>query len=388
MEPTHQVHEASPASRQKAVMDRLSALQNSHRLAIHMVEHDGSHFQMHGGLMRQLKKADSDDAVKELLEYAGSDKREHYPLHSVSLLPPNNSGWSMCPYQVENDALNKFGYLIDLSQDQPSPPTILTAKSTSFCSGHDCTYKLTMINAPETGAVRKVYDLILAQHPSKSTSRTENKRVNDSKRLISAMCGPNRTDYANQMLDALGSEPPEQAWGLSKKPPQTADYNEVIAAMDARHIAAIAVPVFQSPESEDESYLTFRKLQAALVGLSHLKAGIDLPVVLYHVTPPNKGGLSYVGQGKEELRRVGLEALKEVADITAISEHDDFDFQSCTKPYNTDRLNKNIKKHLGVDLSEGLTGTAGWRAQVDEQLATVLTSSRLQAAPLPDLAPH
>lgn len=388
MEPTHKVHQASPTSRQKAVMEKLSALQNSHRLAIHMVEHNGCNFQMHKGLMRQLKKGDRDDVVKELLEYAGSDDRVHYPLHSVSLLPPDDSGWSMHPFALDEDTLNNFGYLFNVSQEQSNPPLILSADCSSLVSGSDESRKLRQIDAPEYDATRKVYDAILERHPPTHRGETENKRITDNKRLVMAMCGPNRTEYANKMLDALHSEPLWEGFEFRNKFPQTSAENEVIAALGTRHIAAITVPVFQSPESEDKTYLAFRKLQASLVGLNHLKSGIDVPVVLYHVTPPNKGGLSYVGQGKEELRRVGLEALKQIGDITAISEHSDFDFKSCTKPYGTDQLTKHVQANLGVDISAEQNGSTGWRTQVNDQLASIKASSRLQATPSPDLPPN
>ena len=352
------------------VLEKLTALQNGHRLAIHMVEHYGCHFTVLDGLMKQLKHASTIDIGKKLLEYATSDANEHLPLSSVSLLPTADSGWSMHPYEVVANTLDNYGYLVDLSQTQKPPPIILNADTETLDCGYDYSKKLERFCTPQNEELERNFNTMLKQNPALHDADPI------AKRLCRAMCGSHGTTYANTMLNTLGKAPHYESSVLvydetHHKYPNVTDYNEVLTAISSHHLAAITVPIYQSPNSEDKTYLALRTLQAALVGLNHIEAGINLPVVLYHVTPPHQGALSYVGQSKEELRRAGLNALEEMAVHKVMSLHDAFNFQAPPRPHASELLTYNVQRHLGVDLRIGETGPSGWYAQVAEKLAAL-----------------
>jgi hypothetical protein len=257
----------------------------------------------------------------------------------------------------------------------------MRVEPTDLSSGMDYTnkdFRLGRDTPPEIKAVyREIYDT--ANLPPNS------EEVEKKACIIHTMGGAKGEAYANQQLDLLAATP-HTRFGTNDDRNEygknIADWNEVISTQCEEQVEAITVPIFETLADRDPSYVAASKLQAALVGLAHIEAGYHWPVVLYHVSDPNKGQCSYVGQSRNELQSVALEALDTLGQLKIdATKKESFCIRNRALPQLA-VLHDAVAKYLGVDLRASRSGQDGWLQQVQESLMT-LTKTTEQVAPSP-----
>jgi hypothetical protein len=321
-QPDTRITHAQKVSRAQEVEQQLEQIRNANRLAIHITEAPGS--TMYANFIT-LGKFNTFGA-KEI-----PDRFFHLTpwLHSLTYLPPAASRNVVRPYGVTQDRLCNYGYLINLSTTQPNPPRVARVSELGLTSGdHEDRkeFRLSQLircqsheDAPDhvfdrellalyvrMAGMAEVPPLKMAEHPAFLTE-WKNK-------ILTAMSSSQGLDYSNEQLDILASyyTPPENSTASN-----THSYNEVLASFTGDHIAAIVVPFNKKPYSRheahtlDDTYYKARiRLQAALVGLDHIRNGITgHPVVMYHVSKPDIGKIEFVGQTQRELETVALQSL-------------------------------------------------------------------------------
>jgi hypothetical protein len=82
---------------------------------------------------------------------------------------------------------------------------------------------------------------------------------------------------------------------------------------------------------------------AAVTGLGLNREGIDLPVVLYHITGPERDQFTMVGQSPEALRATAMNALN------ALRASPDCPLKKLLGPHH-DALAEACRAELGVDI--------------------------------------
>lgn len=369
MRPSNKVHQASPTARVNALMQKLASLQNSNRLAIHMVERNDHYFTPDPTTLGYLRDTSAADIPQKLRAYDPDNFLTHIPLFSSSLLPSETSDWSMVPYLVCPNYMNNYGYLLNMTQQADSPPSprVMRVEPTDFSSGMDYTNKDFKLDRETPAAIKAVYRAIYdAANLPMNSSEIDKKTC-----IIHAMSGPHGVDYANQQLDLLAATP-HKRFGVNDDSNEygknIAHWNEVISTQCEEQVAAITVPIFQTLANRNPAYVAACKLQAALVGLAHIEQGYNWPVVLYHVSDPNKGQCSYVGQSRAELKHVALEALETLGKLNIdVSKKESFCIRNRALPQLT-VLHAAIKEYLGVDVGVSRSGSENWQQQVHDRL--------------------
>ena len=154
--------------RRKVVIDKLTALQDAHRLAIHMVETQNCPVAYEPSLPESISELElpHPDTLLQfssvskpsptILESLSHTKCQNIPqslqladprLFSLSLLPSTDSHLSMQPYEVKYGIINNYGYLIDLSQQQSSSsPRVVQISPYNLGSQNDLDNKLFFIS--------------------------------------------------------------------------------------------------------------------------------------------------------------------------------------------------------------------------------------------------
>lgn len=340
-----------------AVIERLTGIQNRHRLAMHMVEYGNHVYHADPKTLHDLDAVPADKITETLL--AGTPS-----LFSMSLLPTRQSQLGMQPYNTYARTTNNYGYLFDLSQARPNAARVVRAYEKSLMSDPEgvtadarLTKQLKLELLSKLPALNALYHAFRPTHISRWAAR-----------WLRAVGGPDGAGFTEQQLDILGganagpnNAPNEVALG-------TVGLNEVLVAADSSHIAGIFVPRYRGGRNNAQDILNGHlvRLQAALVGLEHLDTGRDWPVVIYDVETATPGALHYVGQGELELNKAALEAIKALGK----------NVMTYAGPEG-DRLAEAIKQRFNLEVTELACGIKTSVEAIDQQLEA------LTAAPAP-----
>jgi len=297
---------ASPEYAAKVVAD-LTALQDKNRLAIHQWEGVGGLL-----LFSEPTLLAFDNAANEIRPRLQNGVV--LPTASLTLLPPSTALYSVLPYEINDHTLPGPGYLVNMRQDTEHPPLVIRASICNLISGSNIYGKklnLTSVDDKNTPELEAMY-------AGKLTDKLK-KSVGDNPALSA------------QQLDILGkylNDPEVMRLYEDRDACDVAKHNEVIAALSKDHICAISLPVYDG-DTTTAPYTKWRvdyadmnltdrqavrELSAALCGLEHLQNGMDLPVVFYHVDGPQKGHITYLGQGKDMLMEKAFAAIKTLQD--------------------------------------------------------------------------
>lgn len=295
MQPTTHIREAQTESPHKARVEaELRALQNKHRLAIHIHEISSQD-------TREFIAQNDQKGMRAISQAIEANGASSVATPSMSLLPDTSSGASIRPYLMFPDATGLTGYLINLATTDTTPPRIVTI-------GED-------INTGESPYHKEHKDASLCD--SSNGIATAEKRLDD---LARSYHSPER------------------------KNKEGIHYNEIVAAMVSKHIVAIVVPNYET--QEDSKWVwPIIQLNASLEGLEHLANGVELLVVCYHVSGKNQGRCTYIAQGRAELLSAAVDSLKQIdANATArqlvnMDEH----------------LKHRIKQYLNIDSNKPLS---------------------------------
>lgn len=241
----------APGKPGAALVAQLEKLRDSHRLGLHMWEN-------------RMPYSFPEASHQTLNAWSAKPTAAH-PQLSFSLLPAKDDGLTMQPYgQVRGD-FNEVGYLLDLNEDQPTPPRYEAAHVATLESGEN--------------AYDKHY----------------------------------RPEYAGVPLDALAADYITHHQPIHNQP-GVGRFNEIIGEVGHPHVAAIVAPFFPDSASPLDQYDALVTLSGCLSALEHAKQGADLPLVAYHVTGEHKGEITYLGQGKEQLQKLAVQSLKTIMD--------------------------------------------------------------------------
>lgn len=388
----------------RAVEDMLTVLQDSHRLGIHMVEKQPGIFECERTTLNEMR-----DSKCENIEAALCSK--HPRLFSMSLLPSTASNCSLVPYEVKYGSLHNYGYMVDLSQQQPNPPRTVRVSPRNLSSDNDNDNKNFALNQLSTSAQKNqfnaqledLYRSIANFHEPWISSEDDRYDHHDQMarwrdEICKALGGPEGGELSDQQLDALGDHIINQrhsftdekgAWNDGIIP----EVNEILVACHERHLKAITIPSFHGLCDVPKNIYDARiRLQGALVGLSHLDAGVDLPVVSYDIDTPYDAKIHYIGQGARELQLVALQALKEIgidgfAALTRNAENG-YGIQESDQYLNSlVDLRKILQDRFGINTNCGPIYPNNdydrdWLTKVADQLAELTTS------PAPSQPPH
>jgi len=345
-------------------VDELSELQNAHRLAIHTWENQ-EHYAFPEFSWDALHKHPARDIQKRLFDNT-------MPVVSMSLLPRQESGISLRPYNIFAGDVRYGSYLIDMSQDQRTPPRVMRALERGLVSGTSVSHKkLKLRMHSRCSALNDFYEGF----------------GEDESKLRLAIAGRQGSHHTNTQLDALGSyydwlgqlEPKDRhisSLSLFLNDEQTiADFNEILVAASTSHIKAIAIPFMQDAKHDQEWYPPAQKLAGAIAGLQHLRKGIDLPVVYYHVTPldqhtNHQGQCTYLAQGEAELITAALTACKELEKQHIVGEPADSPtMRDVKQEIGFEPLRDAVKELLnGLDIEQPLAAQHAAKAALDNRI--------------------
>lgn len=364
-------------------MDKLTALQNGHRLAVHIQETGKDNTQVAQGTIDLLNKIPAEEIDASLQN--GRPK-----LHSMTLLPASNAQASIETYGCfGGQRIEPYGYLFDLSQDTPHPAKVVRANLVTLFSNcitstdkHAKHLRLTSLVSGKIDGVKqsnpkKIIDFYTQFRPELPPKATASQRKLCAKiwkkNLLQAIGGEQGSTYTEQQLDLLGDYY-THAEHFSRKDLEEntskpiAQLNEILVAASTPHIAAIAVPM-------KSGNIHIVRLQAALLGLEHITKGHHWPVVLYHVAGPDQCKLTYVGQEKEELRKVAIQEL-----YMLIPKRAELHLFHGIEGQRYHELSQAIKRELDIDVSLPADDPDGWKTRI-EALNTPLTPATPSPSP-------
>lgn len=267
-----------------ALIAKLEKLRDSHRLGIHMWE-NVNEFKFPTKSMHDFNQWTSDAAEQDPT------------LISISLLPSQDDGITMQPYECMPNRFEPAGYLLDLSEQQEHPPVFVASDVHTLDSGRNSRAK---------------------KYPAECAYES-----------LDRLAERYKTEYL-PMLSSFGG---------------VGEYNEILARVGHPHVAAIVVPDFRSFRFPVPNYDAMVRLGGCLNALIYAERGTELPVVVYHVNGPYKGEVSYLGEGKETLRHVAGEALDALIDSPRTMQllRQDCAYQNLVHA---------AKKHLGINLDK------------------------------------
>lgn len=355
----------------------LRALQDSHRLAIHQWEYKQNAYEQPA----YLKNLNRDpQAISPCLE---TGKR--LPLFSMTLLPSTTSGRSIRPYLVQPTLPAAPGYLFDLDQQREAPAKVVRASVHGLDSGTSVYGKKTYFQKPRYGEARTLEALYLAFASEQQLRKC-------------VATDPSLTDL---QLNFLGDDMAQTKMPFDRFVERPIlNYNEILVAATNSHIKALSIPLYHYTAPEDDlptrprdgknfseitpkERLAIAELSGALHGLNHLKKGMDLPVVFYHVNGPNLGKITFFAQGHEALTEKAMTALSVLKKHHTIQH---FDAHNAAEIQTLAKLAKKLlgiqmetapavempphhrTSHIRVDGAEhhGKTSAAGHRPSLDE----------------------
>lgn len=285
--PTSCVTEAQEESPNKARAEaELRALQDKHRLAIHVWEvYENNRYQ----------EPSLASCHKEMITNIQERK-----LSSMTLLPAPSSGKSVLLWKVNPGARSRPAYLFSLDQDIPHPAKVVRVFPKNLDSGRSDDKKLCLENHSKFNELDCLYEPFQSDHEVLAYSLSDKGRA-----------------FSTAQMDALGSfytldktTPAPPAWeNVYREANGTFQHNEMLVAASKQHCVAIAIPWFPNEDRETSS---FALLHGVLLGIEQLNKGVDIPVVIYHCTGQHLGTCTYVGQGRKELTEQALKAIEAI----------------------------------------------------------------------------
>jgi hypothetical protein len=259
-----------------AIMGRLRRLHEANRLGYHSFEDKDGWVSCPYNKTLGFLEANAINLTQQLGQGQAA-------LFSLSLLPSPDSGKFIKPYDISCP-----GYLVDLSSEQTDPTRVVRIFPRNGNTG-DNHYNKNLRMGSKTYIA--YIDSLYGGHDALSIQQAVANDITLSETQLDALAAY----YMSLQNDA--------AHGLL-------GHNELLAAISKKDIAAIVAPVYNDSVGRDgEIPRLVSQLRGALSGLEHLKKGMDLPIVHYHVTPPNQGGFTYLGQGEEKCRLLALDAI-------------------------------------------------------------------------------
>jgi hypothetical protein len=303
----------------------LSDVRDRKRLAMHVCE-EQRHFKFPSYSYNLLREV----PAKELLSKLSIDDA---PLFSASLLPSARSGKALVPYNIGLNDFGSYAYLFDLDQSAVDAPRVLYAGDQNFNSGSEVKSKQYW-NKASMKEMSPIYQ------PYKSKKEWER-----------AVCGEQGRHLANQMLDTLGGIYEGDYYGHTAF--NTVTHNEIIMAASAEHIKAIAIP-YRVASPHKQWSRPIAELTAAVAGLQHLEEGVDVPVVMYQVTPKHapddkpQGDISYLAKGRVELERLAVQAIEKIQALPVAERTNQ------AASYAISELKPVVQKTLNLDISRPL----------------------------------
>lgn len=372
------------------ILGSLHTLQTNHRLAIHIWENvGGSNSNPYNfpnfSLNSFLKPRDSAPITDPYGMAAGFAKGFNgayngLPLLSMSLLPATPDAatslafYSMLPFGTHTDRFYDAGYLVDLDQSDPATSAkVVRVHQSNLGTGSSADAKDLMLDFP----TRLPPELLPADYYSKEADPEE--RSCDA--WLKKFADPARASaLTTEQLDALGKAYENNDWAsgqtlLCSQPENIVKHNEIVVAAAVPHIKAIVVP-WLADSYASPLYGDLVTLRGALAGLQHIREkGMDLPVVMYHVTPRNgesQNQFSLIGKGKEQLTEVAIHAIKNIRGFLK-------DVPSTHLEYlQAPMLNDAIQRDVGLAINDALTAP-----EKQFQLAAATLRNELQASILP-----
>lgn len=281
--PTSRVTEAQMESPNKARVEaELRALRDKNRLAYHTTEDynylypdiekpkhkNAEYYHTYGTLptLHYLRANDalSDQAFAAQIEALQPFRGQDLPLFSMTLLPPN---MPVYPYDVTPDTLGPCGYLFSLDEHANGRAARVVGRMPNYMASGGMFEKLVVDRKLLTGDWQ---------------ARTEV--------LLKTLAEEYREDSAR----------PEKL-------------NEILVAGGLQNIAAIAISLRYNPQEVSvDTYMKCAQLRGALEGLTHLRLGVDAPVVYYHTSGKSAGTCTYLAQGRQELLSKALEIVEQI----------------------------------------------------------------------------
>lgn len=335
--------EAVRMPKQKPTLETtLNGLRDGHKLALHVWENNPS-YQFPEGTIRTLNVPASH--IRGRLSRTFQNPHDGMPLTSMTLLPSGETGKSIRPWGTSARA-PKFGtgYLFNLDQDQYYPPRVVRVDSGNLASGSTGIYKA---NGLREECYIEELDQRAYYEPAAADIAAWKKRV----------ASPQGRLMGEEQLGALGRH-------YEVKRPMRAHYdsergilahNEILVAAAKTHISAIFVPFFSNTKPA-AWYSPVINLTGALAGLQHIKEGMPLPVVRYHVSPEVKdeipgakrGGFSVIGENAKDFISVAEKAIRDLQTLGIASQKD---MKSVGYNVNYPALQKQVLETTGIDIA-------------------------------------
>ncbi len=277
-------------------LQHLKDLQAKHRLAAHIWEGNTLADAGRGIRIPQEDSLKYLQDMSSVYTYLGRGKPP--TTLSMTLLAPEDAHRGTKLYMVADNETGRFGYLFDVSQTGQHHPIITEIADRDLYTDFDATKKRPKMPY----IIRALYE----------NDRSFNLPEEANTLFYEMLAGEEGAQHTERMLDELGSTLKERSDHVVNR---AAADNEILVAAGKEHIQAIVVPAHDNPLSlspvqTEQSQADILQLQGALVGLKHVNAGMDFPVMLYCSKGERKGQIIPIGQGKEELRSKALEAIK------------------------------------------------------------------------------
>lgn len=286
----------APGKPGAALIAELQQLRDSHRLGVHMWgDGNGGTYLPDGS--RKWFDIPAHEIQPRLT--AGT-----MPLRSVSLFPSKKTGLSLIPYSGYLLSNASLGYMIDLRTEQPHPPQVLYATESTLTSGSDPLDKRwKFTDWPQSPRLAAIYQ-----------------RFGTKEAWLKEFTMGNGVRLTAEQLDAFGKDIEEEPHYYEDKSHSRftgsacTDFNELLVATSRDHIRALTISAYDLyPNKPHFNWFDAAiRLSGALAGLEHLSKGYDLPVVIQHISAPNAGNFTYLGQGQEALTKVARDALIEL----------------------------------------------------------------------------
>jgi hypothetical protein len=193
--------------------------------------------------------------------------------------------------------------MVNLDQEAPTPARVMFASYMNLNSG-------------EYGSSKEYWGRQNAELFYQPLRKLYDRKTKGLQTWHKIMSGPNADLVTQEQLDTLAgfydglSAEYGQDW--KERALRLQSHNEILVAAGKNNIEAITVPLFS--ESKEPAHKQLMMLTAALAGLQHLEAGMDLPVVGYNIglkrgDDPQRGKIEYIAQGKQELVELALSAI-------------------------------------------------------------------------------
>lgn len=275
-------------SKDTSAQERVQALQDTDRLAIHVIE-PIDRGQLYPTKTRELLS--SNEAVLSGKRKGHLEKKD-VALFSMSLLPNTASGKSITPYHDSESALgDEIAYGFNLDERQPSPArAIRVFRHNGNTGGNPYDKEFQLMGRFDCQQMAELYEPF-----------AEIVGARDIALLNAAFKDGTLSGRQLDILAKYFKEP---------TPERKLPHNEIVAAAAPRHAETILIPACESGDLPSRISTPVYTFAGALSGIEHARNGVDLPVMLYHVNGSHRGKCIYVAQGEAECRAAALDAVR------------------------------------------------------------------------------